>query len=62
LKKQRLALHNENDMRWVWHEIAGVKKSLKKIAAEARKDRQDINSTLQELLCKTNKSHEPVCT
>ena len=58
LKKQRLALRDENNMRWVRHEIAGVKKTLKsleKIAAEAREDRRDINSTLQELLCKIQK-------
>ncbi|KAF8961301.1 hypothetical protein BDZ97DRAFT_1921379 [Flammula alnicola] len=50
LKKQRLAFRDEDDMRWVQHEITGVKESLEKIAAEAREDRQDINRTLQELL------------
>ncbi|KAF8798518.1 hypothetical protein BYT27DRAFT_7320414 [Phlegmacium glaucopus] len=46
LKKQRLALRDENNMKWVRQEIAGVKESLEKIAAEAREDRRDINSII----------------
>jgi hypothetical protein len=41
-------------MRWarLEHEIAGIKEGLEKVAAEARKDRRDIQFTLQELLHK----------
>jgi hypothetical protein len=51
-KKQRVAFHEEDVdwMRAMQHEITGVKESLEKIAAEAREDRRDISSMLQELL------------
>jgi hypothetical protein len=49
-KKQRLTLRDEDTRRWVRHEIAGVKESLEKMATEAREDRRDLNSTLEELL------------
>jgi hypothetical protein len=51
LKKQRrLSLRDEVDMVWVQDELTGFKESLERIATEAREDRQEINSTLQELL------------
>jgi hypothetical protein len=37
-------------MTWVQDEIHGVRESLERIATEAREDREEINSTLQELL------------
>jgi hypothetical protein len=56
LKKQRLAFHNEDDMKWLWNEIMGVKENLEKMAAEAREDRLVINSMLQELLHKIQRN------
>jgi hypothetical protein len=37
-------------MVWVQDELTGFRESLERIATEAREDRQEINSTLQELL------------
>jgi hypothetical protein len=50
LKRPRLSLRDEVDMTWVQDEINGVRESLERIATEAREDREEINSTLQELL------------
>jgi hypothetical protein len=35
-------------MKWVRREIAGIKESLEEIASEAREDRQQLISTLEE--------------
>jgi len=51
LKKQRLSSCDEDDMRRVQHEIAGIKESVEKLTAEVRKDRQEIRA-LRELLHK----------
>lgn len=52
-KKRRVALGDEDDKRWVRSmrcEIADMKDSLDKMAAEAREDRDKIKTTLHELL------------
>jgi hypothetical protein len=50
LKRRRLAPSCDDDnMRWVRHEIAGVKETLEEMASEAREDRQQVISTLDEL-------------
>jgi DNA-directed RNA polymerase subunit L len=36
-------------MRWVQREIAGIKEALEKMASEARENRQNFISTLEEL-------------
>jgi hypothetical protein len=36
-------------MRWVRCEIAGIKDTLEEMAYEAREDRKNLNSTLEEL-------------
>jgi hypothetical protein len=40
---------DNNNMRWVLHEIAGIKETLEEIAFEVREDRQHLISTLEEL-------------
>jgi len=50
LKRPRLSLRDEVDMTWVQDEINGVRECLKRIATEAREDREEINRSLQELL------------
>ena len=45
-----LFLHDKVNMTWVQNRINGVRKCLKRIAAEAKKNREEINSTLQKLL------------
>jgi hypothetical protein len=49
-KKRRVTLGDEDDMRWVRREIADMKGSLEKMAAEAREERDSIKATLHELL------------
>ena len=49
MKKQCVTSHDENNMELVWYRIAGLKKRVEKVAAEAR----DITSALEELLCET---------
>ena len=50
LKRPCLSLRDEVNMTWVQDEINDVRESLERIATEAREDREEINSTLQELL------------
>lgn len=49
LKKQRLTLRADDNMRWMQHEIAGMKESLEEMAAEIREDRRNLHSTFEEL-------------
>lgn len=49
LKKRRIAFGNEDDMQWMRCEITGMKYSLERMAAEARENRENINTKLQEL-------------
>ena len=51
LKRQRLTPHDcdDDNMKWVRCEIAGIKETLKEMASEAREDWQQFISTLEEL-------------
>jgi predicted transcriptional regulator len=49
LKRQRLTPRDDDNMRWVRHEIASIKEALEEMASEAREDRRKIISTLEEL-------------
>lgn len=49
LKRRRLAPCDDDHMRWVQHEIAGVKETLEEMASEAREDRQYFISKFEEL-------------
>ena len=49
LKRRHLASPDDDNMRWVRCEIAGIKETLEEMASEAREDRQNLISTLEEL-------------
>ena len=51
LKRRRLTPRDcdDDNMKWVRREIAGIKETLKEMASEAREDRRKIISTLEEL-------------
>jgi DNA-directed RNA polymerase subunit L len=48
-KRWHLTPRDNNNMRWVQREIAGIKEALEKMASEARENRQNFISTLEEL-------------
>jgi hypothetical protein len=48
-KRQHLSPRDDDNMTWVRHEIASIKATLAEIASEAREDRQNLISTLEEL-------------
>ena len=48
LKKQHLS-HDDDNMTWLQSEISSIKATLVEIASEAREDRQNLISTLEEL-------------
>jgi hypothetical protein len=49
LKRQHLSPRDDDNMTWVRSEIASIKATLAEIASEAREDRQNLISTLEEL-------------
>ena len=49
LKRQHLTPHDDDNMRWVQCEIAGIKEALEEMASKAREDRQKFISMLEEL-------------
>lgn len=49
LKRQHLTPHDDDNMRCVRREIAGIKEALEEMASEAREDRRKFISTLEEL-------------
>jgi len=49
LKKQRLTPRDDEHMRWVRHEIAGIKDTIEEMALEAREDRRNLNRILEEI-------------
>ena len=49
LKRQRLAPCDNDNMRWVRREIAGIKETLEEMASEVRENRQHLISMLEEL-------------
>lgn len=49
LKRRHLALRDDDNMRWVRREIAGIRETLEEMASEAREDRQNFMSALEEL-------------
>ena len=59
LKKQHVSSLDEDLIRWVEHEISGVKEGLEKIATEAREDRRSIHATLQDLLHEIRQRRAP---
>lgn len=48
MKRRRLPLRDDDNMRWVQHEIAGIKEALEEMASEAREDRHNFISTLED--------------
>jgi len=42
-------LRDNHDMKWVQNEIAGIKETLDEMASEAREDRRNLSSTLEEV-------------
>ena len=49
LKRRHLTPHDDDNMRWVRREIAGIKEALEEMASKAREDRRKFISTLEEL-------------
>ena len=49
LKRRHLTLHDNDNMRWVQREIASIKEALEEMASEAREDRRNFISTLEDL-------------
>ena len=49
LKRRHLTLRDDDNMRWVQREIAGIKEALEEMASEAREDRQIFINALEEL-------------
>ena len=48
-KRRHLTARDNDNMRWVQREIAGIKEALEEMASEAREDRRKFISTLEEL-------------
>ena len=46
--KRRLTLPDDDNMRWVRDEIAGIKETLEEMASEAREDRENHRSTKED--------------
>jgi hypothetical protein len=49
VKRRHLAPCDDDNMRWVRREIAGIKETLEEMDAEAREDRQHLISMMEEL-------------
>jgi hypothetical protein len=50
LKRQCLTFIDEDDMDWLKGEIHGIKECMKEIVDQAREDRHDVDTKLEELL------------
>lgn len=48
LKKQHLPPRDDDNMTWVRREIASIKETLAEMASEAREDKRNLISTLEE--------------
>ncbi|KAI0246703.1 hypothetical protein BJV78DRAFT_1286154 [Lactifluus subvellereus] len=50
-KRWCLTFIDEDDLSWLKGDIGGIKERLQEVAAQAREDRQETKSMLEELLC-----------